>query len=309
MAVAADRHLSVGASGREVRLEVEGNLALRMANGLRTIDRHIQSEYTNDVPTIMGTISAKPRYALTSGQTGTPLLTVLNNREDVASYYAWTHQSHHEPIATRHPKQVVTDWYVFCEALPSQRPVGQKEIVLTNYALLFPFAEDGMIGEIMWKRSVFQEPSDFEDSDIKVTAPFAAGDTRSLRLFESFAEAIASGDASRLQSITSKAIEAAVPDQAHDDGRLHVVKGQSDVIEWFAGLERDAHVLDSVSLNLIATSWYVFEEHLWVLRAKRDGFFGRPRGQELAVRIAGLYKLDEAGQAIDGVAAIAKVDV
>ena len=288
---------------------MEENLALRMAKGLRTIDRHIQSEYTNDVQTIMGTISAKPRYALTSGQTGSPLLTVLNNREDVASYYAWTHQSHHEPIATRHPKQIVTDWYVFCEALPSQRPVGQSEVVLTNYALLFPFADDGMIGEIMWKRSVFQELMDFDDTDIKVTAPFAAGDTRSLRLFESFAEAIASGDASRLRAMTSEAVEAAVPDQTHDDGRLQVVKGQPDVVEWFAGLGRDADILDSVSLNLIATGWYVFDEHLWVLRAKKDGFFGRPKGQELAVRIAGLYKLDEAGKAIDGLAAIAKVDV
>lgn len=288
---------------------MEENLAIRMAKGLRTIDRHIRSEYTNDVPTIMETISAKPRYALTSVQTGTPLLTVLNNREDVASYYAWTHQSHHEPIATRHPKQVVTDWYVFCEALPSQRPVGQTEIVLTNYALLFPFAEDGMIGEIMWKRSVFQEPSDFEDADIKVSAPFAAGDTRSLRLFESFAEAIASGDTSRLRSMTSKVIEAAVPDQDHDDGRLQVVKGQSGVVDWFARLGSDADVVDSVSLNLIASSWYVFDEHLWVLRAKRDGFFGQSQGQKMAVRIAGLYKLDEAGEAIDGVAAIAKVDV
>jgi hypothetical protein len=283
-------------------------LALRMAEGLRIIDRHIQSEYTNDVPTIMATISATPRYALTSGQSGTPLLTVLNNRDDVASYYAWTHQSHHEPIATRHPKQVVTDWYVFCEALPSQRPVGQAEIVLTNYALLFPFADDGMIGEIMWKRSVFEEPTEFEDTDITVSAPFAAGDTRSLRLFESFANAIAGSDPSRLRSMTSKEIEAAVPDQSYGDGRLQVIKGQEEVVDWFVRLGRDADVLHSVSLNLIATSWYVFDEHLWILRATKDGFFGRPHGQEVAVRVAGLYKVHEGGATIDGVAAIAKFD-
>jgi hypothetical protein len=285
------------------------NLALRMADGLRTVDRHIQSEYTNDIPTIMATISASPRYALTSGQSGTPLLTVLNNRDEVASYYAWTHQSHHEPIGTRHPKQVVTDWYVFCEALPSQRPVGGSEIVLTNYALLFPFADDGMIGEIMWKRSVFEEPTDFEDGDITVSAPFASGDTRSLRLFESFADATAASDGSLLRSMTTKEIEAAVPDQSFDDGRLRVMKGQDDVVDWFARLGRDADVLDAVSLNLIATSWYVFDEHLWVLRARKDGFFGHLKGQDLAVRVAGLYKIHEGGQAIDGVAAIARVEI
>jgi hypothetical protein len=58
---------------------VESSLALRIAHGLDRIDRHIQSEYTNDVPTIMATISERPRYALISGQTGQPKLTVLND--------------------------------------------------------------------------------------------------------------------------------------------------------------------------------------------------------------------------------------
>jgi hypothetical protein len=286
----------------------EASLAFRIAKGLETIDRHIQSEYTNDIPTIMGTISAAPRYALLSGQTGQPLLTVLNDRDAVASYYAWTHQSHHEPIATRHPKQVATDWYVFCEALPSQRPVGQSEVVLTNYCLLFPYADDGMVGEIMWKRTSFAERGSFEDRDITVSAPFAADDTRSLRLYEAFTRAADEGDIARLNTLVAAQAEAAVPDQAHADGRLEVLKGGREVIDWFARLGRDAVVTQSISLNTVATSWYVFDERMLVLQVAKQGLFGQATGDVIVVRLAGLYKIDEEGAAIDGIAAIAKIE-
>jgi hypothetical protein len=284
------------------------NLALRIAEGLETVNRHIRSEYTSHVPTIMETISAKPRYALVSGQTGRPLLTVLNGREEVADYYSWTHESNHEPIATRHPKHIATDWYVFYEALPSQRPIGQSEIVLTNYALLFPYADDGMIGEILWKRSVFGEPGSFEDEDITISSPFAAGDVRALRLYESFARAVAESDIKHLDSLVADGAEAALPDQSYNDGRLDVVSGHEGVVDWFIRLGRDAEILQSVSLNLIATSWYVFDERMMLLRANRQGLFGYPSGHELIVRLACIYKLDESGTAFEGIVGIAKVD-
>jgi hypothetical protein len=276
--------------------------------GLQKIDRHITSEYTNDVPTIMQTISREPRYALVSAQFGAPTLTVLNTREEVASYYAWTHQSHHEPIATRHPKQISTDWYVFCEALPSQRPVGQTEIVLSNYALLFPYADDGMVGEIMWKRSVFSEPASFADVDIAINPPFAAGDVRSLRLSELLASAVAVGSVSKLNAVIAENCEAAVPGQQSAREQLEVLRGRGAVTAWFSRFGQDAEVLRSVSLNLVATPWYVFEERAMSLALKDKAMFGKDAGEQVSFRLASLYKLSEEGTQIDGVAAIIQVD-
>jgi hypothetical protein len=277
--------------------------------GLDMVERHIKSEYTNDIATIMGTISAVPRYSLVSGQHGSPVLSVLNERADVASYYAWTHEQHHEPIATRHPKQVVTEWYVFCEALPSQRPVGQSEIVLTNYALLFPFADDGMVGEIMWKRTVFTEPTTYADVDITITPPFAAGDVRSLRLYETFARAVAEGSVKDLEDTIADGCEAAVPSLDSTDGRLEVIRGRSALVTWLTRLSQQAEIVRSLSLNTVATSWYVFDERALSLKLHKEGLFGLAKGAEPTLRLAALYKLSGSGGQIDGISAIGKVEV
>jgi hypothetical protein len=203
---------------------------------------------------------------------------------------------------------VATDWYVFCEALPSQRPVGQAEIELTNYCLLFPYADDGMVGEIMWKRTAFVEPESFKDRDITVAAPFAAGDTRSLRRYEAFADAAARSDLAGLTACLSESAEAALPDRRHDDGRLEVVRGRQALVEWFLALGRDAVITRSLSLNTIATSWYVFDERALAMQVTDRGLFGRLPGDEIVLRLAGLYKLDERGERIDGIAAIARIE-
>jgi hypothetical protein len=285
---------------------LERAYAEQLKANIHCVERHVASEYSNDVDHIMTTVHAVPRYALVSKQNGVPELTVLNDRDAVAGYYAWSRQASHEPVATRHPKQITTDWYLFLEALPSRRAVEGGTAYLTHYVLLFPTASDGIVGEIMWQRTGFDVAGEFVDADIVIQEPFPASDVRTLRTFEELGRAAEAGDRDAVAAAFAEECQSALPTLEVAGGELVARTGSAPAIDWLMRVHRAGPEGTSLCLNAVSGSWYHFEERLVEVPELSEELVGVSAGEPLTLRYAVLYVLDGAGR-IAGVSGILKL--
>src|ERR1035437_7872681 len=78
-------------------------------------------------------------------------IAVLTDRDEVRQYYS-DERNFLEVVDGSDLAEVSTDWYVFHEGLATTTEVRTGKQFSHTYAVLFPVAEDGIIGEILWPR-------------------------------------------------------------------------------------------------------------------------------------------------------------
>ena len=78
-------------------------------------------------------------------------LMVLTDRDDVRDFYA-IERTFMEVVESTVVVDLTSDWYTFLEAVSTTRQVRTGTLHQNDVVVLFPVAQDGIIGEILLAR-------------------------------------------------------------------------------------------------------------------------------------------------------------
>jgi hypothetical protein len=230
-----------------------------------------------------------------ASRNGTTALDILTTRDEAESHYRAVRQTN-EILSSIHINDLNTDWYAFYESVSRSRDNATGAIQRSNHVVLFPVRGDGIVGEIVWPRSL-SEPG------WPQVASAPAHDTAGLPSHRVDAHALHERILDGIRAKDTRAIvDAFAPDawvavrNYFSEGRC-VAGGQGrDVLaahfdEMFAAVE----VIDATVLNRVTGGWYIFAEVS--LRLRHSGIVhGRPgAGEDVEVRTAEVFGVDSSG--------------
>jgi hypothetical protein len=147
------------------------------------VKEHGAAEHTNDVPTIMPTVSTWDQHfaLLSAPPEGGLELRLEQDRQGVQEFYedrvrTWL------LLASHGLKKVQAPWYSLHESVADIRLMPSGEVVRNRVAVLFPTWTDGIIGEIGWEPQWAEPASDWrQEADVArrlddLDAAWLAGD-------------------------------------------------------------------------------------------------------------------------------------
>ncbi len=257
------------------------------------VHRHVASEETNDVAQVMATVSAEVCYMLPDVTGTSPELVVLTDRTEVQGYYA-DERNFMEIVSSTVLVGLTTDWYTFHESVSTTREVATGGHYQNDVAILFPVADDGIVGEILAARRPWHEVyAGVPDPADAVGAPEVAARRREAQgAHQAFLESLAGGaDAA---GFFEPAARIAVRDPTVASGAYVAsgpggVGGRCDLVGR-AIEEPELHVI-----NRVVGDWYVFAE--WAVRGRaRVGLDGVRAGDPVELRSAGVFPVGGSGR-------------
>jgi hypothetical protein len=268
-----------------------------LLTSLRTAREHGQSETTNDIDAVMATVSRQVCYVMPDFTLSDPTLIVLTEREQVRGFYE-DERTTMEVVDSAHIATLASDWYAFYEGVATTRSVADGNLYNSNHVVLFPVAEDGIIGEILWARRSFRDVYGGVPAPPPPVAPAGVADLPWLRwrhqqLHDRFLDALRDGDVEA--AVAAFAPDARVAVRDHREGGGPMLQGNgAEVVR-----ERCRMLVDSVQdreislLNRLAGDWYVFVE--WVVRgrAAAGALRGIPGGARVQLRLASIFPVTD----------------
>lgn len=257
------------------------------------MDTHMAAEYTNDIDTIMSTISDPPRYALI--RRGEPLTVFEDSSGPRMLYTEW--RTTYDCLNSKQTRQVTSDWFIFEEAVTFFRHKGDFDGVdrtgveyVIPYAVFTPVREAGkIIGEYVWGRRSVPDAIRASINNIPLPEDRVFGAVDRLEVHNRIVDALRKGAVDELGGIYSPDVQFANRDFADPDGRFRQAHSQAEVVGYYADLLGDRPPREVEVLHLIATDWYVFAEHRITLDTN-DG--------PAEVRTASIYAFDDDGQLV-----------
>ena len=255
-----------------------------VVENLRRAETHIGTEFEDDLDSTVATVSRTPRYAVmpVPGR-----IEVVTTTEGVRAFYESSRKIF-QPLATRHRAQIVSDWFVFLEGMPTRRNQESGKEYTINTTVLFPTTEDGIVGEFLWERSseVADAPRDDpERPDLPLRA------VRNLRLHDEVVDALRSGEVEHIVQLLADdclwAVRSYLPDSA--EYPMVQAEGRSAVEEYLRAWRSTVIVDDLTVLNRVATDWYVFAEY--VSHVRRAG-----KSDLEQLRVASILPIDNNGK-------------
>jgi len=257
-------------------------------NSLRTMERHLDSEYVDDLEETLASVSREPRFGMMP-EPG--VVAVISDSQGVAKFYE-ERAKVFTPTASRITAQLATDWYVFLENAPSRVNMKTGEETTVQTTTLFPIAADGIRGEFLWERDPSANPvSEFRLDNAVSHVPHIS--VRNLSVHEEFLGAIIRGDLETLASMIAPKCIWAVRNYLPEAGSRAMVKlqGIDAVLANFRAWIETFEIERISILNRLATDWYVFAEELLIVRPK----VGREKEQPVQYRKASIYPINPSG--------------
>ena len=222
-------------------------------------------------------------------------LMVLTERDDVRDFYA-QERTFMEVIESTVLVDLTSDWYTFLEAVSTTRQVATGTLHQNDVVVLFPVADDGIIGEILLARRAWTDVYAGIPAPPPVRNPI--GDNRSPRCrsqqaHELLLAAIGAGDVGRGAEAFAPSARIAVRDPT--GGPSAVLNGAGpDAVRQRCRLMIDVVADREVALlNRVIGDWYVFAE--WIVRGNAapgqlSGFAG---GEAVEIRYASVFPVTE----------------
>lgn len=257
------------------------------------VHRHVRSEETNDVGQVMATVSQEVCYMLPDVTGASLELVVLTDRAAVQDYYA-DERNFMEIVSSTVLVGLTTDWYTFHESVSTTREVATGGQYQNDVAILFPVADDGIVGEILAARRPWHEVyAGLPDPQDALGAGEVAARRRQAQgAHQAFLEALAGGaDAARSFEPTARFAvrDPTVPGDAYVATGATAVEGRCKLVGR-AIEDRELHVL-----NRVVGDWYVFAE--WTVRGHaRTSLDGVSVGDPVELRSAGVFPVGENGR-------------
>jgi hypothetical protein len=266
-----------------------------LIDALRCASRHVLSERTNDVDQVMETISQTVCYMMPNVTSPDHELMVLTEREDVRDFYA-VERTFMEVIESTVVVDLTSDWYTFLEAVSTTRQVKTGTLHQNDVVVLFPVADDGIIGEILLARRPWTEV--YAGIPAETPQPNAIGDyysprCQSQRAHERFLAGLRSGDAAAAAEAFSSTAHLAVRDFAGGPSAVLNETGPGAVRRRCQSIVEAVSDQEVLLLNRVVGDWYVFAE--WVVRgnAQSDRLPGFAGGERVEIRFASVFPVTD----------------
>ena len=219
------------------------------------VHRHVRSEETNDVGQVMATVSQEVCYMLPDVTGASLELVVLTDRAAVQDYYA-DERNFMEIVSSTVLVGLTTDWYTFHESVSTTREVATGGQYQNDVAILFPVADDGIVGEILAARRPWHEVyAGLPDPQDALGAGEVAARRRQAQgAHQAFLEALAGGaDAARSFEPTARFAVRIRPCRATPMLRPAPRRSRG-AASWWAGPSRIASCTCSTGWWVIGTS-------------------------------------------------------
>jgi hypothetical protein len=244
--------------------------------------RHVTSEYGDDVPAIMATLTPEGPYGymiapqfLPDGGIDLPLLTT---RDEVRRGYeeCWAQS---RMLDWRPTLELRGAWYTLEEALTHVRMLESgRETQGECVALITATRTDtpGITGELVWPRI----PRERLGRGPRADRP-AVGEGQ-LELHDRHLAMLRAADVDGLLSLMDGSIQSPVRDYVNDTGALVRLDGLDAHRAHFQAFFATWEVLSLEVLQRSAQSWRLFAETRWTVRRRLDG-------RELAFHTAEIF--------------------
>lgn len=243
-----------------------------MLGALATTVAHVRSETTNSVETIMGTVSSSVCYLMPDVSQSALPITPLLERDQVAEYYR-EERSFLEVVDACDLVELSSDWYVFHEGVSTTREVATGKTFQHTYAVLFPVAADGIIGEILWPR---QSLNDLYAGRRAAGAGEALTPDELLALrrrhqatHDRYLAALRSGDVGAARALWSDDARIAVRVGGPGTGTVRQGAGSATVEQRVRELCTVMEAPEVTVLQRVVGEWYLFAD--WVIRGRMPG--------------------------------------
>jgi hypothetical protein len=266
-----------------------------LLDAIGTARRHVDSEVTNDVDHIMSTVSQTVCYLMPDVTSPEAPLAMLTDRQGVHGFYSHE-RTFLEVVSGVDLVECVSDWYMFHEVLSTTRQVETGTLHRNEVAVLFPVADDGIIGEILIARRKWTDVYAGTPGPLPASAPdgdVAGWRSQAIEAHDRFLDGLRNGRAAEAAAAFNDTATIAVLDIAQPPVQLVAGSGR-DVT-----LQRSAMLVDAVEdpevtvLQRFAAEWYVFSE--WVVRgtARAGRIHGVEAGQRVDIRSAGIFAVGD----------------
>jgi hypothetical protein len=235
----------------------EENLAKVMA--------HLRAEFSNDVDQIMDTVAPDPRFFIVTREQGTLKLEVAETPETVRAHYV-NLRSSLDVVRSRQIRRIVSEWFVLQQSVATMRTrggetTGDSHDFPVDTAVLFPIADEGILGEIPWNRTSFAEAMATRTTHHE---PPTEELMETVDLHEAFLAAWCSGEAAKIVDLLEEDCALGIRSWTDVEGSLCVGAGKDAtrkaLAEQFQGWRPTGYSI----LNLVVTDWYIFSNVRWV---------------------------------------------
>jgi hypothetical protein len=213
---------------------------------------HGVSEFTNDVETIVPTVSSWDQHfaLLSSTSDGTLHLRLVQSPEEVHAFYI-DRVNTRLLLKTYGENDVAASWYKLTDTRGEWRSVATGEVELNRAGVLFPAWTDGIIGEIMW------------DEPAWAGTTFDTAQRMDLsRRLETYENAWRSGDAdARVSTVEDTTCSVIRVVDVDEDRRSRIIANSLDDLRAAWDPTSAGRVIDLQRLSRIATNSYVFASY------------------------------------------------
>jgi hypothetical protein len=267
---------------------------------LDTTLAHVASEASNDAPTIMATVSEHVCYLMPDvSDPGLPIA-VLTDRDGVERFYR-NERTFLQVVGSSDLMEVSTDWYVFHEGLADTVEVASGRQFRHSYVVLFPVADDGIVGEILWPRISLAEvygadgPPEIEPSS---TVDERLGRRhRHQAAHGALLDAVRRGDAEAATAVWADGARVAVRSALPAGPAIIEGTGGEAVAERVRSLVTSFQDPQVRVLNRVVGDWYVFAD--WIVRGRLGRAAGGcPAGALVEARSASILALDDTSRIV-----------
>lgn len=245
----------------------------------RQTQRHLESEFTGDPVQVMASLVPEGPYAYTSmgairpGAEGKQGLQAITARDAVYEYYKRIHAETRtsEFVAIT---EVNAEWYTFYEGVATVRFNALGQTLDTTTLLLFPCgAGDGVIGEMVWERSLGGPEGEVDGNAWRIDL---------IRANDHFLAALVDGDVDAILEGFTGGHESVIRDYVSGTGELVALAGTASHRAWYGSFLDRYEILSADAIRRISQLSYVFTETSIVARARH----GEETGRTVRFRLA-----------------------
>jgi hypothetical protein len=226
----------------------------------RIVQRHVDSEFTNDVPSILATVSEWDVFfpQFTDSPAGHGVIAALD-RAGARTFYETTRELFNAVRSTS-LIGIYTPWYALRASIGEVQPAADPErgVFASQSVTIFPVAPDGIIGEISWLRDPLVDL--FEGRAKEDPLPREARLQRNAALFAEYLDAWTTGRSAEAAALIAdpccwvrRTVQPATGSREYTELLEHAA-----VVNEYANEPMTAYRVKVV--NQIVETYYVFAE-------------------------------------------------
>jgi hypothetical protein len=239
----------------------------------RAVDRHVQSEFTNDIDNVMSTIIRDAPLAFSMRpRTSQARLAGISTAPGVRAHYEAMRQVV-EVVSWQPFTSIRRDWYVFENGMTTYRDNASGTPFSVNAVVLFPADHTGIHGELGWPIHQGAKATDRQSADDPAPQPNVRAENHRLHL--RLVEALGGGDLDTISSMLEPDAVITMRDYAHD-GPYEAKEGRDAVVGYFADFFATFDVSRVDILNAVIGDWFLFSELHWTATVRRGPQAGTP---------------------------------